>query len=185
MSVFTLILLALGLSFDTLAVSISSGIARKQIVFFEAFRLAAVLGFFQAAMPILGWLGGISIKKYIEPVDHWVALALLVIIGVKMIIESFKDDGVKTFNPLEPRVMVGMALATSIDALAVGVSFAITQVNLILAFFVFGSITFLVAMLGMLFGKKIGNHIGHRMEIIGGLILIGIGVKIVLEHLNG
>jgi len=184
MPFFTLFLIALGLSFDTFAVSVSSGIARNKIVFWEAVQIASVLAFFQALMPLIGWLGGISIKNYIEPIDHWVALALLSLIGIKMIIESFKEVENRKFDPLKPKVMLSMAIATSIDALAVGISFAITQVNILLAFVTIGFVTFIVSMLGMLFGKKIGGKLGQRMEILGGIILIAIGVKIVLEHLG-
>ncbi|HPD95461.1 MAG TPA: manganese efflux pump MntP family protein [Tenuifilaceae bacterium] len=184
MPFFTLFLIALGLSFDTFAVSVSSGIARNKIVFGEAIQIASVLAFFQALMPLIGWLGGISIKNYIEPIDHWVALALLSLIGIKMIIESFKEVENRKFDPLKPKVMLSMAIATSIDALAVGISFAITQVNILLAFVTIGFVTFIVSMLGMLFGKKIGGKLGQRMEILGGIILIAIGVKIVLEHLG-
>lgn len=182
MTILTLFILAIGLSFDTFAVSISSGIARKHIIFREAFIIASVFGFFQAIMPVLGWLGGLSIKGLIEPFDHWIAFGLLGAIGVKMIFESFDKDEEKQFNPLNPKVMITMAIATSIDALTVGVSFAIVEVNMLLAFFIIGFITFLVAMLGMLFGKKIGGKTGRRMEILGGLILIIIGSKILFEH---
>jgi putative Mn2+ efflux pump MntP len=183
MTLFTLFILAIGLSFDTFAISISSGIARKQIVFWEAFIVASVFAFFQAIMPVIGWLGGLSIKNFIEPIDHWIAFCLLCIIGIKMIIESFEKVGKKEFNPLNPKVMVVMAIATSIDALAVGVSFAIIEVNMIFAFLIIGFVTFIVAMLGMLFGKKIGDKLGRRMEIVGGLILVAIGCKIIMEHL--
>ncbi|KAB2867062.1 MAG: manganese efflux pump [Bacteroidales bacterium] len=182
MTIITLFILAIGLSFDTFAVSISSGIARKQIVFWEAFTVASVFGLFQALMPVLGWLGGVSIKTYIESFDHWIAFGLLSIIGVKMIIESFKEDEQKQFNPLNPKVMVTMAIATSIDALAVGISLAIVEVNMLFAFLIIGFVTFLVAMLGMLFGKKIGGKLGRRMEILGGIILIAIGIRIIAEH---
>jgi len=182
MTIITLFILAIGLSFDTFAVSISSGIARKHIVFKEAFIIASVFGFFQASMPVLGWLGGVSIKTYIESFDHWIAFGLLGIIGVKMIIESFKNEEEKQFNPLNPKVMITMAIATSIDALAVGVSLAIVEVNMLFAFLIIGFVTFLVAMLGMLFGKKIGGKLGRRMEILGGVILIAIGIRIIAEH---
>lgn len=182
MTIITLFILAIGLSFDTFAVSISSGIARKHIVFWEAFVVASVFGFFQALMPVLGWMGGVSIKTIIESYDHWIAFGLLSIIGVKMIVESFKEDEQKQFNPLNPKVMVTMAIATSIDALAVGVSLAIVEVNMLFAFLIIGFVTFLVAMLGMLFGKKIGGKLGRRMEILGGVILIAIGIRIIAEH---
>lgn len=183
MTIFTLLILALGLSFDTFAVSISSGIARKQIVFKEAIIIASVFGFFQALMPVLGWLGGISIKTFIAPFDHWIAFGLLSIIGLKMVFESFKNEEEKQFDPLNPKVMITMAIATSIDALTVGISLAIVEVNMIFAFLIIGFVTFLVAMLGMLFGKKIGGKLGRRMEILGGIILIAIGIKILLGHI--
>lgn len=182
MDFLTLILLAIGLCFDTFAVSVSSGIIRKEIVFGQAVRIAIILAIFQAVMPLIGWLGGISIKNWIEPFDHWIALGILTILGIKMIIESQKDSDEKDIDPLNIKFIIGMALATSIDAFAVGISFAIIEVNMLLAVFIIGSVTFLASMLGILFGKKTGSHLGQKMEIIGGLILIIIGIKIVMEH---
>ncbi len=183
MEFITLFFLAIGLSFDTFAVSVSSGLLRKEIIFWQAVRIALILAIVQAIMPIFGWLGGLTIKNWIEPVDHWIALGLLTVLGLKMIIGSFKKEQEKKINPMDIKVVLGMALATSIDALAIGVSFALIDVNLILAVLVIGLVTFLASMLGILFGKKSGSHLGQRMEIIGGLILIAIGVKISLEHL--
>jgi putative Mn2+ efflux pump MntP len=185
MGFITLLLLAIGLCFDTFAVSVSSGLLRKEIVFWQAVRIAFFLALFQAIMPLLGWAGGITIKAWIEPFDHWVALGILTILGVKMLIESRKKSEDKNINPLDIKVIISMALATSIDAFAVGISFAIIQVNMIMAVLVIGSVTFIASMLGILFGKKTGSHFGQKMEIIGGLILIGIGVKIVIEHYRG
>jgi len=182
MDILTLILLAIGLCFDTFAVSVSSGIIRKEIIFWQAVRIAIILALFQAFMPFLGWLGGVTIKTWIEPFDHWVALGILTILGIKMIVESQKNSDEKDIDPLNIKVIIGMALATSIDAFAVGISFAIIEVNMLLAVFVIGSVTFIASMLGILFGKKTGSHFGQKMEIIGGLILITIGVKIVMEH---
>ena len=182
MDFITLLLLAIGLCFDTFAVSVSSGLLKKEIVFWQAVRIAIILALFQAFMPVVGWLGGISIRTWIEPFDHWIALGILTILGIKMLIESFKKEEDKNIDPMNIRVVVTMALATSIDALAVGISFAIIQVNMFLAVFTIGSVTFLASMLGILFGKKTGSHLGQKMEIVGGLILIVIGIKIVLEH---
>lgn len=184
MNFFTLLLLSIGLSFDTFAVSVSSGLLKKEIIFTQAVRIAFFFAFFQAAMPVIGWLGGISIKGIIEPFDHWIAFSLLVLIGLRMIIESFKDKEEKTLNPTDIKFIIGMAIATSIDALVVGVSFAIVEVNIILALFLIGSVTFLASMLGILCGKKSGAKLGKRMEVLGGLILIGIGVKILVEHMS-
>ena len=184
MSLLTLFMLAIGLSFDTFAISISCGIARKCMVFWDAFKIATVFASLQAMMPIIGWLGGISIRNYVEPVDHWIAFGLLGIIGVKMVIDSFRNDDSKDFNPLNFKMMIGLGIATSIDALAVGISFALVEVNMLAAFIAIGFITFIVAMLGMLFGKNIGGKAGHRMEIVGGLMLIAIGSKILLQYLT-
>ncbi len=182
MGIITLFFLAVGLCFDTFAVSVSSGLLRKEIVFWQAVRIAFFLAIFQAIMPVLGWLGGITIKEWIEPFDHWVALGILSILGVKMLIESLKKGEEKNINPLDIRVIISMALATSIDAFAVGISFAIIEVNMFLAVLIIGSVTFIASMLGILFGKKTGSHFGQKIEIIGGLILIAIGIKIVIEH---
>jgi len=182
MDFITLILLAIGLCFDTFAVSVSSGLIRKEILFWQAVRIAIILAAFQAIMPLIGWLGGISIKNWIEPFDHWIALGILTILGIKMIIESQKNSDEKDIDPLNIKFIISMALATSIDAFAVGISFAIIEVNMLLAVFIIGSVTFIASMLGILFGKKTGSHFGQKMEIIGGLILIIIGIKIVLEH---
>jgi putative Mn2+ efflux pump MntP len=135
-------------------------------------------------MPFMGWLGGITIKNWIEPIDHWVALGILTILGLKMILESFKKSDEKNIDPLNTRVIISMAFATSIDAFAVGVSFAIIEVNMFMAVILIGLVTFIVSMLGILFGKKAGSHLGQKIEIIGGLILIAIGLKILFEHIN-
>jgi len=164
----TLLLLAIGLCFDTFAVSVSSGLLRKEIVFWQAVRIAIILALFQAIMPLLGWLGGITIKDWIEPFDHWVALGILTILGVKMLLESQKSSEEKNINPLDIKVIISMALATSIDAFAVGISFAIIEVNMLMAVLIIGSITFLASMLGILFGKRTGSHFGQKMEIVGG-----------------
>lgn len=183
MSVLTLILIAIGLSFDTFAVSISCGVARKHIIFWEAIRIAFVFAVFQSTMPLIGWALGLSVKRFIEPIDHWIALALLSIIGLKMITETFgQKNEKKNFDPLNIRIMLTLAVATSIDALVIGISFIALNVNILIAYIIIGFTTFLIAMLGMLFGKKLGILIGKKMEIIGGLILIGIGLKIAIEH---
>lgn len=183
MSILTLILIAIGLSFDTFAVSISSGLALPRIKFLNAARIALVLAFFQALMPVIGWLAGTGFSKYVTEYDHWIAFGLLALLGGKMIFESLqKGEDKGSFNPLDMRVSVMMAIATSIDALIVGVSFAFLDFRILLSTLVIGSVTFIVAMLGMLFGKKVGARLGRRMEFVGGLILFAIGLKILMEH---
>lgn len=185
MSIFTIILIAIGLTFDTFAVSVSTGISVNQIRFWQAVRVSLYLSIFQAAMPVLGWFGALQIKEYITNFDHWLAAGLLWIIGTKMIWESlFPKENEVIKNPLKTTVIIGMAIATSIDALAVGVSFGFLEVNMYISTIIIGFTTFLVAMIGMLLGKKAGYLLGKRAEIIGGIILIIIGFKILYEHLR-
>lgn len=179
-----LLLLAIGLSFDTFAVSVSTGLCLPNLRFVQAIKIALTLGFFQALMPFTGWVLGRQISNYISDYDHWIAFGLLSVLGVKMIYESFTtNEPEKCLNPLKPLVLIWMAIATSIDALVVGLSFAFLNLNIYWSVFVIGFVTYMVSMIGMLFGKKLGNRLGKRMEIIGGLILIGIGAKILIEHL--
>jgi manganese efflux pump family protein len=184
MGIITILLIAFGLSFDTFAVSVSSGLILRRITFFNAMKIAFVLSFFQGLMPLAGWFIGTGLKKYMMDYDHWIAFILLSVLGIKMIYESFKgEEERKPVNPMRLSIMVSMAVATSIDALIVGLSFAFFVLNIYLSVFLIGAVTFIVSMLGILFGKKAGAHLGQRMEIIGGLILIAIGLKILIEHL--
>lgn len=185
MEILTLFALAVGLCFDTFAVSVSSGLIKKDITFTQALRIASVLAIFQALMPAVGWFLGVSIKGFVEPVDHWAAFIMLAILGGKMIIESFDDSDSRDFDPLKFKIMTGMAIATSIDALIVGVSFGMFCVNPWLAIAIIGFVTFLASIIGIYFGKKTGEHFGKKVEILGGLILIIIGLKILIEHLVG
>jgi len=183
MDLLTISLISLGLTGDTLAVSVTTGLAIKRIRFFQAIRIALVLAVFQAAMPLLGWFLGIQIRDFILEFDHWVAFILLFLIGGKMILESFKkDEDKKEFNPLKTIVLIGIAIATSIDALIVGVSFAFIDIDILLSVIIIGFSTFMMAMIGVFIGKKTGSLFGKKVEILGGLILIGIGIKILIEH---
>jgi putative Mn2+ efflux pump MntP len=184
MEIITIFLIAISLSFDTFAVSISSGLILRKIDFFNATKIAITLAVFQAAMPLVGWLAGSGIKNYAESFDHWIAFGILGLLGGKMIYESYKTDPEdRSFNPLDIRVMIGMAIATSIDALIVGFSFALLNYKILISVGIIGVVTYIVAMLGMLFGKKIGSRMGRRMEMIGGIMLFLIGLKILIEHL--
>jgi len=185
MEIITIFLIAIGLNFDSLAVSISAGLVVKHIQFKQAAKIALVFAFFQSLLPFIGWFIGSQIKDLIKDYDHWLAFTLLFLIGARMIHEGIKkEEDKKPFNPLKLMVMIGMAIATSIDALVVGVSFAFIDINIILSIAIIGALTFIVSMLGILLGKKAGNLFGKKMEIIGGLILIGIGTKILFEHLG-
>jgi len=180
----TFFFLAVGLSFDSFAVSVSCGIMKKEIRFSQALIVAGSLAVFQALFPLLGWLIGKSLHTWLEKIDHWIAFMLLLIIGVRMVIEgSRKVSLTKVYNPMKWNVLLGLSVATSIDALAVGLSFGFLQVNMLYPVITIGSVTFLAAMLGMLFGKNISGEKSHRSIMIGGVILILIGVKILFDHL--
>jgi len=177
-------LVALGLCFDTFAVSISSGIAKQNIIFTDALKIALTLAFFQGVMPLAGWSLGEQVKSIISNIDHWVAFTILFVLGLKMILESFKNEKKKEINPLNPLYLIGIAIATSLDALAVGFSFSIISIPIIISAIIIGAVTFFASMLGILFGKKTGKNFGNKVEIIGGIILIAIGIKILIQHLT-
>jgi putative Mn2+ efflux pump MntP len=179
----TLFLIALGLSFDSFAVSVSSGLIVPHIRFWQAFRIALVLAVFQAAMPLPGWFLGKEIHRYISAYDHWAAFILLGLLGAKMIYDSLQqDDEAPRKNPLKNTVVLSMAFATSIDAMVVGLSFGFIQMNIFAAVIIIGTVTFLASMLGTLLGKKTAGRLGKQVEILGGIILIGIGLRILLSH---
>ncbi len=185
MSLFTLVLTAFGLAMDAFAVSITSGIVINHLQIKNALKIGLFFGFFQGFMPLIGWLAGIKFSDYIVQFDHWVAFIVLGFIGIKMIYESFKEDEEKSdFNPLNNKVLFFLAIATSIDALAVGVSFAFLKVSILYSVIVIGVITFLTSFLGVYIGKKSGELLKRKAEITGGIILTLIGTKILLEHLN-
>jgi putative Mn2+ efflux pump MntP len=188
MDLVSILLIAFGLSMDSFAVSVSSGIILPSIKFNRAIIIAFSLAFFQGLMPLAGWLMGIGLHNYIKPVDHWVAFGLLSLLSIKMIIESRKkEDDRADFNPLKPTVLLTMSIATSIDALVVGVSLSFIAVTnslfWITPILIIGSVTFFMSMLGILFGKNLGNQFGKKMEMLGGIILFLIGVRILAEHL--
>lgn len=191
MDFFSLFLIAFGLSMDSFAVSVSSGLMLPGIRFKKAVIIAFSLAFFQGLMPFLGWMLGIGLQEYLKPIDHWVAFVLLAFLGIKMIYESTKQQEARVgFNPLNPTVLITMSVATSIDALIVGMSLSFISmpetllwVAVLMPVLIIGSVTFVMSMLGILFGKKVGNRFGKRMEMLGGVVLIIIGIRILAEHL--
>ena len=186
MEILTVLLLAIGLSFDSFVVSVCSGLNLPHIRFFQAAKIAIFLALFQAFMPLIGWLIGNSMKSLVEPVDHWIAFGLLSLIGGKMIIESFINSEKREIkNPLDIKVILTLSVATSIDALAVGFGFSTFLHKILFAILVIGAVTFIASMLGILLGKKTGPKINKYAEIMGGSILIIIGLKIIIEHLLG
>lgn len=180
-------LIAVSLAMDAFAVSVSSGISVPGFGWKHAVKMGAYFGFFQLAMPLLGWLLGSGVSQYIEAVDHWIAFGLLVFIGGRMVWEALKKGCGETEQgaaDLSAKRLTVLAVATSIDALAVGVSMAFIDVNIILAAVVIGVVAFVLSVLGGLMGRRLGCLFQRRAEVAGGLVLIGIGVKILLEHLG-
>ena len=184
MPIITIVLLALGLSMDAFAVAISFGLGMRVLHLRYAFRIALFFGVFQALMPIIGYLAGLSIRGFLESFDHWIAFVLLAFIGAKMIYEAFvMDDDQKPMNPQNLLLLFTLAVATSIDALAVGLSLSFLKVDILQPAVIIGLITLGLSFVGVLIGQRLGHLFEKKIEILGGLILIGIGVKILCEHL--
>ena len=181
----SLFVIALGLSADCFAVALSSGIYRRSLSIIRLLRLPLLFGLFQAFMVVMGWLAGRSVVEYIAAYDHWIAFGLLLFIGGRMIWESLREHGEEKERKDLGNwlVLMLLAVATSIDSLAVGLSFAFLDVDIALAALTIGLTALVVTMVGVLMGKRVGVLIGERAETIGGVILIIIGVRILLEHL--
>jgi manganese efflux pump family protein len=184
MNTLEIILIAVGLAMDAFAVSIAAGTSGKLQGKRGVFRLSFHFGFFQALMPLIGWFAGIRIAHLISAVDHWVAFGLLAFVGVRMIRSSFQTD-TETFqaDPSKGLSLVMLSVATSIDALAVGLSLAMIQINIWYPCAMIGIITAALSVAGIFTGKYLGKKIGPRMEFIGGVILILIGARILISHL--
>ena len=182
MNKITIVMIALGLAMDAFAVSVSSGITIKDLKPRHGAKVAIFFGGFQALMPILGWLLGIGFKDYIERYDHWIAFVLLGFIGAKMLKESMDDDCEYISDPLKNKVLLMLAIATSIDAMAVGVSFAFLKISILSSSLIIGAITYVICFAGVYLGNKCGCVFKKKAEIAGGLILMLIGFKILAEH---
>lgn len=184
MNLAELFIIAVGLSMDAFAVSICKGLAMKQMNWKKAIVTGLYFGGFQAGMPLVGYLLGISFKNAITSIDHWIAFILLSIIGINMIREALsKEEEECPPDDMSVRTMTMLAVATSIDALAVGVTFAFLNVQIIPAISFIGIITFSLSALGVKIGHIFGVKFKSKAEFAGGLILIGMGVKILIEHL--
>lgn len=202
MDILSIILIAIGLSMDAFAVSVTNGIIIKDLKIGHALKIGLYFGVFQALMPLAGWFAGSQFKDYITSFDHWIAFGLLAFIGGKMIWEAFGEgnkelenaEGMSEVaistqetvyeNPLKMGRLLLLAVATSIDALAVGVSFAFLSVSIIWSAALIGLITFVICVAGVFIGNKFGGLLKKRAEIAGGLILICIGLKIIIEHIG-
>jgi len=184
MDYFTILAIAVGLSFDTFAVSLSYGVIRNKILFRQAVWIATVLAVFQGGLTVIGYFLGSIISNALKATDHWIALAVLSFLGTKMIVEGIRkkgDNDTKDFNSLI--VLITIAFGTSIDAFAVGISFALLYVKIWGAGILISSVTFLASMIAIRIGKSAGERLGSKVEIIGGFILIIIGIKIFIEHM--
>jgi len=186
MTALELFFIAIGLSMDAFAVSICAGLSMPKATLKKAFQIALYFGIFQAGMPVIGFFVATLFAEKIIAYDHWIAFALLCFLGGKMVLGSFKQDGGEEAGEVsvKPAKMLPLALATSIDALAVGVSFAFLQINIAPAAALIGVVTFLIAMLGVKIGNVFGAKFKSKAELAGGVILILIGVQILIEHLS-
>lgn len=180
----TLLILAVALAMDSVAVSIAIGSKYKDLLVSKALFAAAVFGFFQGAMPIAGYFIGISFAEYVQAYDHWIAFILLVGLGGKMLYEAYKNEFDDEVTDLSTKTLITLAIATSIDAMAIGVTFAFLQTDIYTAAGVIALVTFVLCIIAVYIGKKLGSLLESKAEMLGGVILIGLGTKILLEHLG-
>ena len=185
MDLLTVFVLAVGLSMDSFAVAISCGLAEQKVTFGHAVKISLAFALFQGIFPLIGWLMGTELKIFVESMDHFIAFTLLTYLGAKMIYESLKKNhDEKVADIYSFRHIVTLSVATSIDALVVGFSYAMAETGKIFGgVLIIGSVTFFFSMLGIRIGKDVGDKFGPKVEFLGGLILFGIGLKILLEHL--
>jgi manganese efflux pump family protein len=186
MNTATLILIAIGLAMDAFAVSIATSMSLGETNPRQLFRLAFHFGLFQALMPVLGWLAGTSVSRFIAQWDHWIAFGLLALVGARAIHQAFADEETRAAagDPTRGRSLLMLSVATSIDAFAVGLSLAVLDVDIWYASLIIGLVTAGLTTVGFEFGKRLGARFGRRVEVLGGLILIAIGVRILVEHMG-
>jgi manganese efflux pump family protein len=185
MSLLVLLGIAIGLGMDAFAVSIATGVKLCRVSFWQTVRMAGAFGLFQFGMPIVGWLGASRFVHVFQAVDHWIAFGLLLLVGLHMIWESRQgsDKKWKTTDPTRGWLLLSLAIATSIDALAIGISFSMLNTPILAPAILIGVVAFVMSILGLQLGCRFGLALGEKMELLGGCILIGIGIKILLEHL--
>ncbi|MBS4235580.1 manganese efflux pump MntP [Campylobacter vulpis] len=183
MSFIELILLSCALAMDAFAVSLCKGFSAKTLTLKHYLIVGIYFGGFQALMPALGFLVGVSFSSFIQKIDHWIAFVLLVFIGFKMMKEGFEKESCPSDDGFHFKTMLTLAIATSIDALAVGVSFAFLQVSLTLALFLIGGTTFIFCVVALKMGNRFGVYLKSKAELLGGGVLILLGFKILISHL--
>lgn len=182
MSIFSILLTSISLSMDAFAVSVTKGITLKKINSNTCAKIALFLGLFQGFMPMIGWYLGIGFESYIKSFDHWIAAFLLSFIGLNMILEAHNDTNLHNSDSISNKELITLAIATSIDALAIGVSFAFLSIRITPICVSIAIITFIICFIGVLIGKKIGSIFKIYAQILGGFILILIGFNILNEH---
>ena len=183
MSYLELFVIAVGLSMDAFAVSICKGLSVRRLKPRHNLICGLYFGGFQALMPVIGWLLGRQFESLIKSIDHWIAFALLVLIGANMIREAAKNEEENLNDSFSPKTMLPLAVATSIDALAVGVTFAFLDVSIVPAVSMIGATTFILSAVGVKIGNVFGTKYKSKAELVGGIVLIAMGVKILIEHL--
>ena len=184
MNIIELLILSIGLSMDSFAVSTCKGMAMKKLSIKKALIMAAYFMGFHIIMILMGYLLGSTYERFITSIDHWIAFALLAMIGASMIKDAFDKNEKSYTNRVNFKTMLPLALATSVDALAVGISFAFLKANIIKSIIVICSTVFVFSLVGSKIGNKFGDKYEHKAQIAGGIILILVGVKILLEHLG-
>lgn len=184
MGVLEIVLISVGLAMDAFAVSVCKGLSMKKMSWKNAIIIGAYFGLFQGLMPVIGYFLGSTFESLVTKIDHWIAFVLLACIGGNMLKEAFSKETENCNDNVDFKTMIVLAIATSIDALAIGITFAFLKVNLLLAVVMIGIITFVLSVIGVKIGNKFGDKYEKKAEMAGGIILILMGIKILLEHLG-
>lgn len=184
MGAIEILLISIGLAMDAFAVSVCKGLAMKKMSWEKAIIIGLYFGIFQAVMPVIGYFLGTTFEKFITNVDHWVAFILLVGIGINMVKEAFDKESENRNDNVDVKTMLVLSIATSIDALAIGITFACLKIHIVMPVITIGLITFIISVIGVKIGNRFGDKYEKKAEIMGGVILILLGIKILLEHLG-
>lgn len=184
MGAIEILLISIGLAMDAFAVSVCKGLAMKKMSWKKAIIIGLYFGIFQAVMPVIGYFLGTTFERFITYVDHWVAFILLVGIGINMVKEAFDKESENRNDNVDMKTMLVLSIATSIDALAIGITFACLKIHIVMPVITIGLITFIISVIGVKIGNRFGDKYGKKAGIMGGVILILLGIKILLEHLG-
>ena len=184
MGAIEILLISIGLAMDAFAVSVCKGLAMKKMSWKKAIIIGLYFGIFQAVMPVIGYFLGTTFERFITNVDHWIAFILLVGIGINMVKEAFDKESENRNDNVDVKTMLVLSIATSIDALAIGITFACLKIHIVMPVITIGLITFIISVIGVKIGNRFGDKYGKKAGIMGGVILILLGIKILLEHLG-